>query len=94
MIRIELHNSTDEDYKNLDIDLKEVDILQTIEDVETDEKYYLPKGLYQYIGHISDKEEMHNKIVKIVKNISEDFGLVIIKSEGSYSSGLNPVKRL
>lgn len=94
MIRIDLHNSTDEDYKSLDTDLKEFDILQTIEDVETDEKYYLPRGLYQYIGHISDREELHNKILKIVKNTWKDFGVVIIKSEGSYSSGLIPVKRL
>lgn len=93
IIRIELKNANPQIYNKLRTLLRKNEIRNTIQDPATKIDYYLPKGLYQYTGLINSKDVMYDLVEIMVKNFTPAYEIMVIKSDGTCSTGLKKVTK-
>ncbi|KAB1230197.1 hypothetical protein [Chryseobacterium viscerum] len=88
IVRVELHKANQDDYETLHQAMYDEDLFRIIQDDFTKKFYVLPPAEYNYVGDITDKNEVLNKVERAAKKTNRSYSIIVTKSEGIIFTGL------
>jgi hypothetical protein len=90
--RVELHDSTSEDYKKLHEEMKKEGFKQTISLEGEDITWQLPTAEYNYSSNTKDSEDVLELAKTAANRTGRKFGVLVTKADGRrYWHGLKKV---
>lgn len=91
IIRVELHKANQDDYETLHSAMYDEDLFRIIQDDITKKFYILPPAEYNYVGNLSNKEDILYKAERAAKKTNRSYSIIATKSAGILFTGLEEV---